>query len=191
MSTAFPYWLKISERLSGCVVCFFLCGGDGACIFLCSYVWGMVSEYVHTQSLMRVCVHALWWMCVSVLCVSLGRTVWSTGILLWFCVGLFSTRDAGSVDWNPSGHQGHLIPPLPKHWTKCSCIIHVYITLLLCKVFTQSFCRTIYCTYPLDVNWQTFPIPLSLSLSLTVPFFHDDFMTRYCLQKWFPPGTSP
>lgn len=65
--------------------------------------------------------------------------------LLWVRLGLFLTRDAGSVDWNPSGHQGHLIPPLPKHWTKCSCIIHVYITLLLCKVFTQSFCRTICC----------------------------------------------
>ena len=138
---------------------------------------------VHSTVSVRVCLCVSVCVCMCV-CVCLGRTVWSAGILLWVCVGLFSTRDAGSVDWNPSGHQGHLIPSLPKHWTKCSCIIHVYITLLLCKVFTQSFCRTIYCTYPLDVSWQTYPVSLSffltfylsLSHSLTDPFLHDDDM---------------
>lgn len=111
--------------------------------------------------------------CVCVLCVCvcvLAGECGALGFSSGFCVGLFSTRDAGSVDWNPSGHQGHLIPSLPKHWTKCSYIIHVYITLLLCKVFTQSFCRTVYCTDPLDVSWQTFPDRcLRLYLSLSLP----------------------
>lgn len=42
-------------------------------------------------------------------CVCLGWMVWSAGILLWIYAGLFSTGDAGSVDWNPLGHEGHLI----------------------------------------------------------------------------------
>jgi len=127
----------------------------------------MVAEHVRTYTLMHVCVRTLLVnvrVCLAWMC--LGRTVWTTGILYW-SAGLFLTRDAGS-DWNPSGHQGHLIPPLPKHWTKCCCIIHVCITLLLCKVFTLSFCRTIYWTYAVDVNWQTF-FPFSLVLSFTDP----------------------
>ncbi len=143
----------------------------------------------------RVCLSCV---CVCVcVCLHVGRTVWSTGILLWVCVGLFSTRDAGSVDWNPSGHQGHLIPSLPEHWTKCSCIIHVYITLLLCKVFTQSFCRTIYCTYPQTLTDKLCPISLSLSFSLSVslidPLFRDDDkilseeVVPNCSVLWFTP----
>lgn len=145
---------SLSQKMG--VSCVFVCGGS------MGYVHFIICASVNT------CLCAYHGECLC-----FGRALWSTGILLWVCVGLFSTRDAGSVDWNPLGHQGHLIPPLAKHWPKCSCIIHVYITLLLCKVFTQSFCRTIYCTHPLDIHWQTFP-DLLFFFSVTHPFFHTD-----------------
>lgn len=33
-------------------------------------MWSIMVEYLHAQSLMHVCVHILWYLCVSVLCVS-------------------------------------------------------------------------------------------------------------------------
>lgn len=128
------------------------------------YIWGRVVEDVQTQLL----IHARVDIMVNE-CVCLGWMVWSAGILLWIYAGLFSTGDAGSVDWNPWGHEGHLIPSLPKHWTKCSCIIHVYITLLLCKVFTPSFCVPFTVPSPYALTDKLSLISLALFLSLSFP----------------------
>lgn len=92
---------------------------------------------VYSSAKCLFCVLPEYSICLPYLCArslqdNTRRALGSSVGLLW---SLLWSRDAGSVDWNPSGHRGHLTPSLPKHWTKCSCIIHVYITLLLRSKF--------------------------------------------------------
>lgn len=63
-------------------------------------------------------------------------------------------------------------PPPSKHWPKCSCIINVYIPLLLCKVFNQSFCRTICWSCPFILTCKLSPFALPLS-HFSTSYIHD------------------